>query len=289
MLPTETRRTIQELVIRYALEPTLFDVFVEGETDRALIKWFLDRAGRLDVAVYSVGCVNVPDSLVSTLGLNQGSTRSRLIALAEQLAESVKPDSHRVRCIADADFDRHLGSLRQSPLLLYTDYTSMDIYLFQKPLIDKFICLALRRFPISASCLLQEMSRALERLFTIRLANEALGWGMALPNTTHRYMDWKQNAIVMQEDRLVDSYLSKNSRRADASAFQSAMAHAESLLRDGDRANIHGDDFLMLFLIILKRRNHRFGDADILRSVLCGSLEPAFLRNEPLFSCLLAL
>ena len=40
-MENEIRRTLDELVARYVLEPDLRDIYVEGKTDKLFLEWFL--------------------------------------------------------------------------------------------------------------------------------------------------------------------------------------------------------------------------------------------------------
>ncbi len=54
------RRTLEELVTRYQLEPELRDIYVEGKTDKILLEWFLEQKGVENFAVYEIDTVEIP-------------------------------------------------------------------------------------------------------------------------------------------------------------------------------------------------------------------------------------
>ena len=54
-----TRRTIPELVAKYRLNPGVREVYVEGEFDRRVIRWYLNSKQLRDVAVIRVEVVDV--------------------------------------------------------------------------------------------------------------------------------------------------------------------------------------------------------------------------------------
>ena len=43
MLDLDDRRSIEELITRYELEPSLKDIYVEGHSDKVIIEWFLQE------------------------------------------------------------------------------------------------------------------------------------------------------------------------------------------------------------------------------------------------------
>ena len=144
----DIRKEIDELVALYSLEPQLLDVYVEGERDKILIDWFLDEQGIEDINVYSIDIINVPRELIKRYGLNTGSNRSRVIALSIELATSLPEDLH-ILCVADRDHEDYLPSISINKYLEFTDYTSLDLYLFQKHTIQKFISLVLGGLPFT--------------------------------------------------------------------------------------------------------------------------------------------
>ena len=123
-------RRVAELAALYELEPTLRDVFVEGPSDRGLLKAFLNSHNRRDVSVYSIDTVEIDGGDLQREQLPDNN-RSRVIYLAAALErETSVPLRSRVVCIADADLDHVRGIRRDHELLIYTDYTSLEISAF---------------------------------------------------------------------------------------------------------------------------------------------------------------
>jgi hypothetical protein len=55
----DDRRTIEELIARYELEPTLRDIYVEGYTDALFFRWFLQKSNATNAIVYEIDCVEI--------------------------------------------------------------------------------------------------------------------------------------------------------------------------------------------------------------------------------------
>ena len=100
----EKRRKLDELVVRYQLEPSLNDVYVEGLTDKRIIQWFLDKSNldTKNVAVYEIDTIDIPTDRLFALELNNGN-RSRVIFLAFELQSLFEGSLPPVICIADKD------------------------------------------------------------------------------------------------------------------------------------------------------------------------------------------
>ena len=51
---------IESLLTKYELEPEIKDLFVEGPTDKRILRWFFKKAGLTDVDVFEITDVDVP-------------------------------------------------------------------------------------------------------------------------------------------------------------------------------------------------------------------------------------
>jgi hypothetical protein len=203
------KRTIEELLARYELEPSLRDVYVEGDSDWRLIRWFLDRKGRTDIQVYKIGSVELSDELFRESGLNPKSNRDAVVLLATRLSECFGSQHLRVRCVADADFDRHVNQCRENGFLLYTDYTSMEMYLFKESCIAKFIEFVAGGFRVPMGTFMKNMSSVLRELYIVRLCNEILKWGMQCVDLK-KYTEWDGHSVTFHGDAFLKACLLRN-------------------------------------------------------------------------------
>ncbi len=103
------RRTIDELVARYELEPELRDIYVEGHLDRSIIDWFLSRKNISDVKVYEIDTIEVPAELVEEKSVATGN-KGRVIALCCELQDRIRR-TLSVMCVIDRDFDHILDNI----------------------------------------------------------------------------------------------------------------------------------------------------------------------------------
>ncbi|WP_292753912.1 hypothetical protein [Nostoc sp. NMS4] len=144
-MENEIRRTLDELVTRYELEPELCDIYVEGKTDKQLIEWFLEDKQLQDFGVYEIDTVEIPAQLLFELGLKD-NIRSRVIALAIYIHDKFLETPLHITCIVDKDFDWLFGKEYQCDLLLFTDYSCLEMYLFNEVVLDKYLRLAIRLY-----------------------------------------------------------------------------------------------------------------------------------------------
>src|SRR5271154_4118342 len=99
------RKEISELLALYALEASLFDVFVEGVRDRGIIESFLTNITNIRrVRVYSIDAINVPGDVVRKYGYNP-SNRNEVLTLCRALHERDNLIINNAVGIIDSDFD----------------------------------------------------------------------------------------------------------------------------------------------------------------------------------------
>ena len=121
----DIRRTLDELVSRYKLEPSLCDIYVEGKTDKLFLEWFLNDRGIKDFAVYDIDTIDLPTEILLNDFQLKDNKRSRVIALALYLQKQMSVVHSHVICIADKDFDWLLDIQYECDCLFFTDYSCL--------------------------------------------------------------------------------------------------------------------------------------------------------------------
>lgn len=281
------RRTVEEVVSLYSLEPSLKDIYVEGPSDKELLCWFLEYHGIHNINIYDIDIVDVPESLVYSYGLNNGSSRSRLIALSETLAQSIKSDS-KILCIVDRDNEDYLPTGIDNRFLEMTDYNSIELYLFKESTLKKMVSLILCGFALSVSEITHQIVAILENIFLIRLANQTLKWNM-------KWLDFAKYVetgptLKFKSDEFVKAYLLKNKKWSSKLDFTRKIEDLRPSLHQDFRRRIRGHDFIsLLFHIVKKLKPKRiFGNEPTFQGALTGCIEASELSNEKLFRHLLA-
>lgn len=284
-MPAQLKQSLDEIKAMYSLEPSLRDIYVEGKNELHIIKWFLKMKGKTNVEVYTIDVVELEDDLFERFNLSKNSNRNKVIITSEVLSEYFDKNRLKVKCIADADFDRHLGKIRQNYILQFTDYTSTEMYFFNESFLTKFFDLVLHGFAIPPREMILRLKNVLERIFLIRLTNESLGWGMSCIDFKD-YLSWNNNDFTFEEDRYIINCLRSNGKGREIETFINVMSDYEQRLDNDPRQNIRGHDFTKLFRIVVRRlKGHRarYNDLSTFEGTLCGCLELSFLENETLF------
>jgi len=285
----DEKRTLEEVCAIYGMEPKLKDIFVEGGTDKSFIEWYLRASGIDSISVYPINLIDVPDQLLEKHGLVPGSHRSRVLAVACELAERY-PQGLSVLCLADRDFEDYKPSVRGNPYLLFTDCNSLDLYAFTLSTIHKFTTIAIGGLPVCAGTLMDMLIATLSRVYVLRLANELLGWGMRwIPFT--RYVVVRRDSITFNESAFIRAYLQKNNRWAERDIFENKVQEVESLLGKDKRRMIRGHDFGELFLLVIRkmRSDRKYGNLETIEGSLMASVERSDLESAPFFRRIQAL
>ena len=278
------RRTIEELIARYELEPELRDLFVEGPSDRIIYSWYLRKCGYKQVGVFEIDSVDIPRELLDTYDLHTGN-RSRVIVLALELDRNFTSMLEHVRCIADSDFDFILDIHHYSGHLIYTDYTSVDMYTYKEELLNKLLCLAFDHSDNQARSVFVSMTSVLRQLFIIRAVNKKLDWGMTFPRFT-RCCRVRNSKIIFNRGEFVNRSLSSNQRQKKADLFGKLYDTLETVMLSDIRKSIHGDDYFELLGWYLHCEKNWRGYSKDQRSamkLLLATLEERDLANETMF------
>jgi len=282
------RRTTKELLTLHELEPELRDIYVEGPADSCLIKWFLDQVGKYRTNVYDISTVEIPAEIVQSYGL-ENNDRDRVIALALELEASFGQESVQVTCIADSDFDLLLNNRRDCHLLLFTDYTCIEMYLFNEKCIEKFFSLCLRIFPSPANYVLNQFSNILQEIFLIRLANKLLELSLTRL-TFERCCKLNKGQIFFDCDDYLTRYLNMNNALSRKEEFIRLVDSCRLKLSSDPRCQIHGHDFIKLLVWYLAKHrvDSKLANSKFVERSLFGCIDIKQLTNEKLFQTLLA-
>lgn len=281
------RRKIEELCQMYVLHPDMRDVFVEGPEDVFFVKWFLDRSERDNTIIYEIQTVEIASTTVRSLGLPDNN-RSRVIALASELENRLGINSSQASFIIDRDFDDLLATAFQCTLLFSTDYSCMEMYLFNQEVVGKLTSIYTLGFNYSADALLTQLAGPLQELFLIRAANEKMSLRLkkiGISGCCHI----SNGNLTFDASLFVTRYLNSNSKLALKSSFLSTVDSLRPMLSADRRMQIQGHDFVDMLSVYLRKNGveNKLCEREVLNRVLPTCAEYAQLALEPLFATLL--
>jgi hypothetical protein len=286
-MPSKSKRTLEELLTRYELHPELCDVYVEGESDKDILRWFFDSSNRPTVVVYPIEEIDIPSAQIDKEKLTNNN-RGRVMLLARHLEKELDRVP-TVTCLIDADLDYVLEIPPPKGLLLRTDFSSMDIYCYDDAAVLKVARLLGAGLKKTGAEILNEISVFLQRLFFHRLVNHRLGLNLPWIDA-HKSCTLKSASVEFNERDFRRRYLNKagvgtESRRD----FEEELRKCESLKDIDVRFIIRGNDFTDTLAWYLSRHIARppHPDAKLVRRMLFASLPFEQLIKYDLFDALL--
>lgn len=117
-------RTVEEWQTVFELEPTLRDVFLEGETDRRLVEGFLRAIGNRDARVRTAAEIDFSGQVFSGNPFCSGN-KLRLISFAANLTRCFAQDVKGLTCLIDRDCDVIMPIVDYQYCVVSTDYANL--------------------------------------------------------------------------------------------------------------------------------------------------------------------
>ncbi len=261
------RRSIDDLVLRYELEPTLNDVYVEGYFDKEVLTACFQHAQDSSRIVYTIDSVDVPEVVLRKYKLTEGN-KQRVIALAQELGEV---GNLKCRFLVDKDIDHWFEELVQSKGLMWTKYCSLELYFFTEALLEKLIVSVSRCKIGEWKDFVLSFCNSLVMLYSARLADRELNLKLTWIDID-KSLSLKNGMLLLDFDSYVSKVLNKNSKMADMKIFRDKAEEWYKRCRDADyKMAIRGHDFVKVLAWVIKngRGNSALGSED--------AIERAFL------------
>lgn len=173
------RYSLEALLALYEYEPDLRDLYVEGATDVAFLRWFLQERGINSVGIFAVGDrVEIPRDVLEDFGLSSGE-KQRVVALALCAQASLGSEQKSITCVADADTDHLIGPI---PLggecLIITEIPALENYALEEAPMTRVLQKGLAvSAEVDVPGMLSILRRELREILAARAALHAFGIG----------------------------------------------------------------------------------------------------------------
>ncbi len=243
-MPDPYRRSIEELITRYELEPQLRDIYVEGDRDRFFLNWFLVRSGCRQAVVYPIETsVYIPPVLLARNRVS--GNRGRVIVLCLELAAKLSRNSNNVLGLVDKDYSQILGESVESHLLLWTDFSCLESYALSDRALQKFcsiylgVVISVDRF--------SEMFVILRDVFLLRCAKLACARSAAWLDAFTRLCSIRDGRVYFDRAQFVDRLLNASAGAIDRGSLEAKVAELRGLLSGGFRQELNGHDLIQMF------------------------------------------
>lgn len=280
------RRKLSELEFIYKQNQNLRDVYVEGEFDCNLIKWFFRECGIEHVNVYPISSIEIPDGDIVRVGLD-ANNRERVVYLSGFLREK---NVEKAACVIDADFSRILPSGKSVPPLFETDYSCIEMYFFNNSNLSKFLTLSCQKSGWPTELVLDALRLVLENFFLYRAANRELKWRMDWLDKIGDVKIIKGWSLDLKHDSFITRLLNKNCRLKERNKFEKYVENIRNCLTSDPRNQMNGHDFLALLTWYIREKKVKCFTVceETVRACMMATLDHNILRKEPLFINLIA-
>jgi hypothetical protein len=228
------RRSLEELVTRYAFEPQIRDLFVEGERDQRALEWFF-QATELEAKVYLVDSVQLPNQMLE--GLEVFGNKGRVVALCKHL-ESELSEASNVLGLVDKDDSDLLNIAFRSAYLLTTDYSCFECYGLGASTLAKFFALYFARR--SKQEHLEDMFGILTEIFLLRAAKRVLAREARWIDQYTRFCDLESGRIVFDRSTFVERLANASRRQLTGSSLDAKVSELRGSVSGDVRNYING-------------------------------------------------
>lgn len=240
------RRSIEELLSRYDMEPTLKDMYVEGVFDKEILSQI--KTKHQDTIIYEIDTVDVPAQILEKLGLTSGN-KQRVIALASELAQIQGRPNYI--CLVDKDMDHWLDEIQQIPRLKWTEYTSIELYFFSKDVIDQVITVLGRAKIHDSHAYLESITEALKSIYALRLTDRSLKLSL-LHLELNKHLKITNGLVSFDSAEYSRRWLAKSNKLSVLKEFISTSQTWREKLNEDPRICIRGHDFIDLLAWSIK-------------------------------------
>ena len=173
-------------------------------------------------------------------------------------------------------------------ILLKTDFSCLESYLFCEPVIEKFLKIGIGNFPFPTKFILTELSKVLKSLFCLRLLRELkFRSAQLLTIDGNLSINKQEGTINFDEIDYLEKFINKNSLADKKVKIFKDYNELKAKLNLEIRHYINGHDFLdIFFLYINKIKNTPKYKEENFSRTLFLTCESSMVEEFPLFKSL---
>lgn len=287
--------TFDEVLARYEYEPGLKDLFVEGVSDKYLIEDFLSAKGVYDISVFEIDSVDF-EEVYKGMDPEEAkklhdNNKNRVSYLSKELDRQYGDKGLKVLCIIDVDEDFTFGRDLSNSVAAYTDYNSIDMYLFTESTIGDFLKKALRiRRQYNVAHIMNCLAKVCRQLYFVNFLR--LKYSPESPRFENDRDFTSTKAFELTLD--FDSFWSKSLQRYKLTGKKDALKSEYDDLYAKEpidvRLEMKGHDFVKCFYLAISKAGRKPEmSEEIFANVLWKFADQNFLAEQPLFKRILAL
>lgn len=242
------RRTLEELVARYELEPELNDLYVEGIFDEDFINSALGPTMG-DRSIYTIETVEIPRALLDQYGYTLGN-KQRILALAKELERFLAGD-YRYICLTDLDLDEWFPPVEKIRNHRFTNYTSLEVCFFYKAYLQHHLCVVCRSKIEDFDVCFDDISDVLKKLYSLRCADRSLNLNVSWVDF-EKCIKKNKGRFTLSLEEFVKRSLSKSNLTEKLEDVITNASGWEKKFGGDPRKFIRGHDFVRMLAWIVK-------------------------------------
>lgn len=279
------KRTVAEVLSVCQLEPSTKNVYVEGISDKLVIDRFLSRQKINDITVYAIETIDFEDVFSNMppadSELVKGNNKEKVALLALEVEKEV----HQCPFLAiiDRDLDFVNNHIKKGKYLSYTDYNSMDMYLYSQDYVDALLKNTFRiTSNVNIGNLMDSIGKVCRAMFHVRAYLESSNGSMLDVKKSFSY-DKKDNTCALDITKYIQKIIQINKLNDSSEELCRQIEEKVNAPIDDIRLEIKGHDFIqILYLSICKHKKVSMSEEE-LANTFWVYLDDRQLANEPLF------
>lgn len=283
------KRTVSEIVTLYELEPSIRDVYVEGYSDKLVFNRFFKKYNLTDLSIKLIDDIDFKELYHDYPDIKRNNKKKSL-ALANVIDGTFDKEIIGLTIIVDRDFDDIREGILCNCYLTYTDYSSIELYLFNEKVINIFYENILHGFPYDGGKTINALTKALVQMFLIRLILDNKGnySKEQIPDFTKSIKVLaRKGEIKFDHEAYLFKVLNNIGEIHNKEIWLKDISKLEKKLTKDDRLNIRGHDFIqLLFHYINKVKNRIRINCETMERSLFQCLDYSLLKEEVLFKYL---
>jgi hypothetical protein len=274
--------TIDELIARAQFEPSLIDIYVEGDGDVAVFRSIFDYL-ELEVGVFAVNArLDIRRNEVEPFSIDYGN-RSKLIAAAARVHQELPVTQRTLTFIIDADWAHVVGPVPVlNSCLILTDLPSIEHYFFDGPAFRRFLTLGISKPNADPDKVRPRLVEALQDIAAARIALESVDVE-CIPKFAAlcTFGAEASSADTLEIVRRSIDRIPAGSRSPSMLVISSHLSGYRELIRKSGHPG-RGHDIAPLLIAFFSLSGH-FADRDVVEALLRTSSTPSELLEYPFF------
>lgn len=279
------KRTVDEIISICTLEPSTKNIYVEGLSDKLVIDNFLKKQKINDISVFDIECIDFSEVFAkmspSELNILKDSNKEKVSFLTLKV-EKESRNCHFLGII-DRDLDFVNNHIKSGKYLSYTDYNSMEMYLFSRDYIANLLKNTFRiTSDVNFDKFINSIGYVCRTLFYIRAYLESFNGSMVDIKKDFSY-DKRCNICQFDIENYIKKIVQVNKNvNGSGNLYKEIMEKVNTPI-DDVRLEIKRHDYIkVLYLSICKHKKVNMDEIE-LANTYWVYLDDRELVKEPLF------